>query len=250
MLKKVNALLLGLMLILAFGCGEEDPAPAKPIQKSCLLIKEVKPGSTRDFFYNNAGQLVRVNFEFPIYNTYLKIFYNSSGNVTNIKYIDPSDSLQREYIYNADNLPDTVYFVRNSKKETYTKYEYNSDKKLIKRSEFGVGNATASSYNAISYPGPGQSKEMLYILDNTGNPVLESTTIKTYDDKKSPYTSLGFYYDQILVSGNNILTYASTDHSDGVTHTLTYSHNYNTEGYPVQTIAPPTVSIDFTYNCQ
>jgi hypothetical protein len=250
-------LILGLAVLLAFGCGgdekKEDPVPEGPIQKRCLITKQVGSDVTVDFIYNNAGKLIRANLMYPnnpANNWYQEISYNTSGNVSDIKSFENNNvEFQREvYTYNSANLPDTIFLVVNSQTAGYTKYEYDSAKKLIKRI---VGGTTVNNYKEYTYPAPGQVKEILHTRSN-GNLVLNTTTVNQYDNKRNPYSQLGFYSEMLLISPNNLISSTTTDHIQGTTRSFSNSLIYNAEDYPTQIIAQSSASTShiYTYNCQ
>src|SRR5687767_12981275 len=178
LMKKVNALVLGLAVLLAFGCGNDDPEP--PSQGLCQLLNSTDDGLTAEYIYNIDNQVIRINRNWanPLSKFHEEITYNSNGNLSEIKGFDNND-IQRvtwAFIYNANNLPDTVYILENSTKIRYIKYEYNSEKKLIKRGEYDPFSHTMYQLKEISYPTDEQTKEMVYSRDSaTGGKVLQIT---------------------------------------------------------------------------
>jgi hypothetical protein len=261
-MKKVNAFVLGLAVLLTVGCGgndeeKNDPTPADPLQKECFITKEVRQDYTIDYIYN-AGKLIRANFikPDPVDSWYIELTYNASGKIADMKYFDSKNvqDMQFAYTYNADNLPDTVFTAFSSQMSGYTKYEYNSAKKLVKRSAFNTGQPIPFNYTDISYPAVDQSKEMLYTRDAGGNMVLHTTQLIQYDNKKHPHSQLGVFDETLLASPNNILSVSTTFHTLGTNTSSSLSYTYNAEGYPTQLIGTSgqngsQSTVNFSYNC-
>src|SRR5688572_9714666 len=102
--KKVNALVLGLAVLLTVGCSSDDPEPENintqiENQEKCLVTKATYPtsGSNRvaEYFYDANKRLIRQNF-LPSYDL---IGYDATGLVVTRKsYNAPDTSLVRYYI--------------------------------------------------------------------------------------------------------------------------------------------------------
>ena len=262
-MKKVNALVLGLAVLLAFGCEKdekkEDPTPEGQTPKSCQLTKIVSPETTSDFIYNNAGKIIRINEiqQDSTNNSHLEITYNAAGNIAEVKHFNNKSTpyLHETYSYNAQNLPDTIYSMVSSQAGTYKTYEYNAAGQLIKWSYFVRSQTIPSNYTEITYPAANQTKEIIYSRDALGNVVLNTTYENQYDNKKVPNALFNALFKP-AISSNNLLSSKITNHQQGTTLIYTYSYTYNAADYPMQQSVtysqfslPPAVS-SYTYNCQ
>src|SRR6478752_1979452 len=96
-MKKVNALVLGLVVLLAFSCGKkeknDDPTPANTegtvqTQKTCKVTNHHTFDYNSDFayLYNAAGQLINVARTSPTASLTFSdsIKYDSNGNISTI----------------------------------------------------------------------------------------------------------------------------------------------------------------------
>ncbi|MFC5271114.1 hypothetical protein [Adhaeribacter terreus] len=262
-MKKVNVLILGLAVLLAFGCSgdekKDDPIPEDQVQKNCLLTKIVSPETTYDLIYNSAGKVIRINDtrQDSTISSHMEITYNAGGNIAEIKHFNNKNAtyLQEIFSYNSQNLPDTIYSIYSFQTGTFNTYEYNAAGQLTKWSNFSGSKVTPSHYTEVTYPAPNQTKEMLYSYDALGNVLLNSTYEKQYDNKKSPHAPFDAVFKPII-SSNNLLSFKITNHSQGTTLIYTYTYIYNAADYPIQQAVtyshvplPPAVST-FTYNCQ
>src|SRR5688572_12462100 len=108
LLKKVNAFVLGLAVLLAVGCGgdeENDPAVQGPVAenfKSCKLRKSKEDTVTYSYVYDNQGRVLQKNAASRnvIYQ------YNALGKVSRsiFFYYKPDTSMVINYEYNSDSL--------------------------------------------------------------------------------------------------------------------------------------------------
>jgi len=124
-MKKLNALVLGLAALLAFGCSSDDPEPEnKPgngaAQTGCLPLRskhEVVYGpEDREYRYNAAGQIEKITMAKNNKPTQLELIsYSPTGRITWIRrYNLPAKELsgKSQYLYNADSLVsrEVLYF--------------------------------------------------------------------------------------------------------------------------------------------
>lgn len=270
-LKKVNALVLGLAVLLAVGCGEEakkeDPTPENPVQKNCLLSKETNfQGYVTEYHYNSAGNVESIDYSdinAPgyVHHAY-QMSYNADGNITEKKFFQPSDNLNDQttlYTYNTDKLlvkRKNIMLVKNvwEDREIH-EYKYNAAKQLIKESYRGSGDTTTQNYALYSYPAPDHVVVDTYFKDAAGNYILTYNTHFYFDNKNYHGSSLGYLRfpdDKASLLKRNIISYSSTDYRSGKTTTNTTAYVYNEEGYPVQIVNPATgaASTTFDYSCQ
>src|SRR5687768_15087339 len=112
MLKKVNAIMLSLAVLLAFGCGEDEPEPENinnPTQEKCLITKAYAPGAGPNSvifenFYDSNKRLIRQhNYSY----SYVLFEYDVTGLVVTRKYYNKADSSLARYDiseYNQNGL--------------------------------------------------------------------------------------------------------------------------------------------------
>ncbi len=257
LMKKLNAAVLSLALLLAVSCGKEtkheDPAPEvitqqpqpqvqNPVQKTCRLVGQSQ-GSYINYVNDASGKVIRINASSPFppdYGFYQELIYNADGNIEEVKSYTGNNVLTgyHTYTYNANRLPETVsnyeVFTNGTIYRGYTQFEYNAGMQLIKKSMFGPGQTVSSSYSLYTYPAPDQSKEEDYYADASGNIRLVTTTIMHYDNKRSPYTLLNFMNERMLVSKHNDIATFQTNHNNNTTNNYTSTYEYNEEDYPVK----------------
>ncbi len=255
-MKKVNALFLGLTILLAAACGKEDkpddPAPdiSNPAQPVCLLTQLYSQNSngTRnnisENFYDSNRRLTRQNY---YSNDYLLYEYDASGLTVTSKTFRKTDSTLTSYAvteYHASGLL--------KKRTTYGKtgasttiaetgstfYDYNAGGELLKKSLYLPANKNHATWitNYTHLPN-GVLKEEVYKNSNN-NMVLDYTSIWTFDNKKAPATSE--FYKNGFNKANNVIH--NVDRFAGSTDSIVYnySYQYNAEGYPTQLTAVVT----------
>ena len=217
---------------------------------------------------NASGKVIRTFYRSPYPGSGLgfdhELIYNADGNISEVKSYDESKVLigSQVYAYNADKLPETIhtYEVAGGGQAiliNYELYEYNAAKQLIKKSLLGPQQTVSKSYTVYSYPAPDQIKEEVYGLTGASpnNPVLVSTTVNQYDNKKSPYSLMSFYNRRVIVSKHNIISSSDTNHNMGKVQIYTVSYVYNDSDYPVkesflwQGQNFPSV-INWSYHCE
>ena len=269
-MKKVNALVLGLAVLLAFGCdgGEkkEDPTPVNQVQKDCLITKEIYNEDTAEYTYNSAGQFVSVYSTLNSVKKYRlnEILYNADGNIFEKRSFQPnSNSHDQKFVfsYNADKLPASITYsmLQNNvwKDMSFTYFKYNAAKQLIKKSYYTSYDTAAIFYALYSYLAPNHIIQTCYQKDNTDNYPLTYTYDLYYDNKQFYRLSLGYYalthstFEEGLVSKHNLATVTTTDHLHGTTSTYNYGYTYNNHDYPVEYLDPSSGTYaKYEYNCQ
>jgi hypothetical protein len=263
--KKVNALVLGLAVLLAIGCGSEVPEPEKESQeRTCKVTKSTYDQFTNKYHYNAAGKVSRVDIinPDPADNTHEEFLYDAAGNLKEIIIFGVNNvkSMQERYTYNQDNLPDTIYYLHQgsggtSAADGYMLHQYNSAKQLLKTSYFPDRQATVPNNTAdFTYPAPGQAIEKQYIKNAAGILQLEYTAHYQFDDKPNPLADLAHLNQLFMVMPHNLTAFQITYHTSGFSSSQTTAYSYNAEGYPVSyTISSPdfpSVSGSYEYNCQ
>src|SRR5687768_14140910 len=115
-LKKVNALVLGLLVLLTFGCGGDEP---ELVKRNCIVVKRFATGinafssagsTTQELTLNTQGQIAEVlhrishgNINDEITGRTVNI-YNGSGQLSKKEYyIYPDNKLLEFYLYEYNN---------------------------------------------------------------------------------------------------------------------------------------------------
>jgi hypothetical protein len=260
-LRKVNALVLGLAVLLVVSCGEDektDPAPA-PTPRTCKVTQ--LNGS--DFIYDNTGKLVRINWVGIKHHQ--EIFYNAAGNISEIKDFDNSNVYisRQVYNYNAFNLPERIYsyFLNTSglpSELNVSYFQYNAAKQLVKTIYYKTPNyplpdTVTENYSLFTHLSGNHVVEKYYAKDWNGILGLATTREMNYDNMKNPYHLIGYLDTRSLISPHNLTSTTYPGSTD--TYTITYS--YNTDGYPTQQtvflngqLAPMGRNDRWTYSCQ
>jgi hypothetical protein len=254
-LKKVNALVLGLAVLLTVSCGveekkKEDPAPIEPTQETCQLTSAGSAVLLR-YAYDSKG---KVDSMYIRGSTYFKVIYNSAGNPTEIKSFDINNTpiALTTYSYNSNGilesrfsgpLPSDGYSNRNYK------YYYNSANQLIKQTVHWKDTVTLEKIT-YSYPAPDQVISKGYSpATNGGGYPLYYTRHNYYDNMKNPTLLLGYLIDDPL-SSHNVIRMITTEHPSNTTSTIDYTYVYNEAGFPVKRTRNGSPNYSWTYNCQ
>ncbi|KAA9340215.1 hypothetical protein [Adhaeribacter soli] len=270
MLKKVNALILGLAVLLAVGCGKDDPKPQSnpqtPAQRTCKLTKYVLSypvvGSYYEehYVYDNAGKVIWINYvnfssgsTVPAKDsTRNEIIYHPDGRVKETVQTSYSGTYTKRNFYyynNADLLKEVSDYDRNQGTPSFWnfsyKYEYNAAEQLIKSTSFTFLDTAFKSEMHFSYPTANQVKSMHYSTDSSGVTHLDATVIFQSDGSKSPYIIAGNFmqggYLQLnnflpgaTPFGKNVISSSYTNYTNGQSGTQFYQNTYNAHGYPIE----------------
>lgn len=261
--KKINALLLGLGMLLA-ACGkdkahQEDPAPENQGQATCQIIEMSTPAGTSDFIYNSSCNLKQISSQRSGTG---KITFTRIGNKEVLKSTDANNRLifQEITIFDNNNLPEihknTNYFPTGDSTSTASKFFYNAAGQLEKAVMYLNKDTVENSYGLFTYPAADQVIVTSYTRNANGSFTLSSTWHGYFDTMKNPYLHVGVFRHELLYSKNNILRVVLTDHKTNTVTTSAFSYVYNAEGYPTTQNSTnnsgqgPAVVVGWKYSCQ
>ena len=283
-LKKVNAFVLGLAVLLAFGCGgDEEPVPENTpgnniSQTGCRPVTSkhhaVYGEEDREYFYDAAGQVEKVSMaKSSKPSQLLLISYSATGKVTWIRrynlpaktlfgkshFLYNADSLvNKEVLYNAATPGDSTTFMPVSE----INYEYDAAKRLIKFSQSPYQSTSVYGYTTFSYG----ANNTLTEEEFAGSPLMIGwrNEIQYLSNGKAPGNKLAYFNlpprattsDEFRF-GLLPVTIQSTQFFMGAPasqKTFSYSYVYNTEAYPTEQIMSfpnqQPLTNYWTYNCQ
>ncbi len=266
-MKKVNAIFLGLAMLLTVGCGkDDDTSPVTPVNTdpapenftSCQLTRSKDDTLTSIYSYNAQGKIQQKSYAYGKevfeYNTIGKVWkkfrLNSRLDTTSIEIFE----------YNNDSLPVKIT-TRNGLStpgniQVWGIYSlaYDSQKRLATRSSHDV-NQPAIIINRVDYTYPAANKISIVTWElnrNTNTMQLFSEAELTHDNNKTPFgKDSPFTY----LTANNELSFAIKFHIPFVySHARTSTYTFNSAGYPTESITVTdgvyTNVSKYTYNCQ
>ena len=263
MLKKVNALILSVAVLLAVGCGKEDdsdkvqPAPEGNF-KSCRIKTSKQDTTTTNYFYDSQGRMIQTQSGGGYSE---KFIYNSLGKVsTYINMRSAIDTNQvRVYEYDPDSLLIKITS-RSGVHPTWGNYEityvttlvYNSQKQVITMfTDLKNGPDIKRSY---TYLPNNKLKIESFEQGNQNAWILNAETEMTFDNKKRPWDKNDVYSS--VVDHNEVAT-TSKFYNNGTlaySHSRITTHTYNSAGYPTESISVTDgqwTSVDkYEYDCQ
>ncbi|MFC5271116.1 hypothetical protein [Adhaeribacter terreus] len=269
-MKKVNALVLGLAVLLAFSCEKEkkdDPAPETPQPaeatfKGCILTQDSSfSGSYKINYKHNAkGQITELKYFTRTDTTTEQFTYKPDGNIVTFSYSNPQEGAgYLSYQYNANNLISRID-INNQPKgsgqfalDLYMLFTYDSLQRVKQRTSFYPPFTTWSYQDRYTYLPTGNIVVKRY-TDGNGIPMLTNTTEYGFDTKKNPTpTQLTLIGDELYTSHNT--TYKrSVHHTTNVTNEFFITYQYNADDYPVnRTVVRnnyPTGGNAYKYHCQ
>ncbi|KAA9340212.1 hypothetical protein [Adhaeribacter soli] len=283
MLKKGNALILMLAVLLTVGCGKEDanndPKPNNSTgnitgQRTCVLVS-TQSYNLEDawrFFFNAQGQIIKA-LKGTSNNGLQLITYSATGKIKNVRrYRMPAKEIQESsfYQYNSDSLlsRETIFIPATpgdsaslyAVRENY--FEYDPGKRLVKITSFLLTQPGGSDgYITFTYNPDGSLLEERF----GGIPSQLGWRKKTkFVSGKAPAEKQAFLNlpSMFLYSSHGIVfnrlpaTIEETQYSsNGVGHTsiFNYSYLFNTDGYPTEQImtfpGQQPLTNYWTYNC-
>ncbi len=285
LLKKLNAVLAGLLVLLAFGCGgtEEDPTP-DPVSVPAATARHCRVtessshvyGYEYAYTYNAAGQVIKAVRTSPL--TYLSNYdlveYNTLGLVDKItrKKADHTLSEYRIYEYTPDLLvqKETKYALANPADSTsaapftFNEYTYDAQRRLTRITYFAANQpATPSGFTAFTFRPDGSLLEEQYNNDlitvsvsreyqftNSKAPAEKVAYFDLWDSLQPP--SAGILFNKVPASITQ--THYNSTGTVVQQNTFQYNYTFNADGYPlVQSMGTPgqqPLINSWTYNCQ
>ncbi len=250
-LKKVNALVLGLAVLLVVSCGKNDPEPVDPADNTnsrfSLISYSFFEGQdfVAEYMYNPKKQIARIDYRAGNAVLYYEtIDYNANGQairkdihaqfdhyLTYEYYPDGSLSKIRNFLSTSATQPASLTDIRE--------FTYYNDKRLKQEKTFFGQDLTAPvSFTELTYPT--DSTAVLKTHDpNTGDPALNyllHTREVKFDKQNNPAQLLGVIDNtgDFNLGFKHNITYSKQTFANNTVGTIyTRRYTYNAEGYPV-----------------
>jgi hypothetical protein len=269
LMKKVNALVLGLAVLLAIRCGkqnkQDDPDPINSQRQQCIITSIVETRfnspNTTAFYYNPQRVLMGYNNgdRYSSTKDSVSLLYDSAGELD--KVIEYENGIVKGYItydFNSAGLlnkASTFHGTFGSGTAAlvmYNTFEYNSANKLIKINSFN-GQHQAFVYSKYIYPSATSVRNEIYQIANNDTLPLGQIREYTFDNNKSFQNLLGPAYRVGQISENNPLTLKIT--YPGIdTANYSYSYTFNSYGFPISETAyfngNQSSNTIYNYDCQ
>jgi YD repeat-containing protein len=251
----LKKLILLSLSILAVSCSKDDNYVAKENR----LLTETNEISTKTFSYNSDNKLSKITDVGDVDNygstqAITSFGYDSNGNMT-LKTIEYSGNvsygISYAYAYNSDGQITSLSVSHASANGSnsfisYSTFSYTNDSKITETLHTTDGEYNdiitllvynySSSFNLIDL------STYTNVSSTNPNGQLSSTSLySNYDTKKTPYSSLNVLLDFSYASKNNVGKYDISNSS------ITYTYEYNADGYPTKKIASNNNVTTFTY---
>lgn len=249
-MKKVNALVLGLLVLLAFGCGKDEPEPKAQQQKKEVLTHLVRQEGTMrisqtfeyDSFHRPVKALNVVTTPYESYESYVLADYNSAGKIEKLSTYDTNNqmALYNTYHYLGNGqLEGIKYYGKGTSGgpislQYYTTYTYDSTNFLAKRQFFDNLNALTwyETYRKLPTGEVQKDRYEKYI----GTMQLVNTTEYTFDNENGINQLLSVFYDENFISPHNVSTMRVIPYPSNPVKYYYYSYTYNAAGYPTEQV--------------
>ena len=258
-----SILLLAILIFFVSGCNKgKDPAPIL-----CYLLKSTStsssdPGFTgsNTFNYSTDMKLTTVVSSYTDNGateteTYT-VTYDSKGNITKAQ--NSSTPISRiEFTYDANNHITRKDYYEDNVLEDRTDHDYNASGQLIKDQYYEIVSGTAKKdfYSTYEYANT-TTKNPLKLKYYSSDGTLSDTSEYLYDDKKTPFATLGALFNDTSAENNVTKETNSYQGSPSVSIT-TYTYEYNDNGYPTKSTSSNKTgtftSTDvntYTYDCK
>ena len=266
-LKKVNAWILGLAVLLTVSCKKDDPLPNHnvtntTIESNCklLFIGGIDTLYGDRYNYDINGKLIGINkyqrFETLDYDGLDRIIRN------NLYSLDSVLSGYFTYHYNGNGqLIKLKSFLLRSPgtlvEEDNITFVYNPNGELIERNHFSSPQSALPFYSLKYLRKPNGDVEIKFYLDAnvSGNPQLDRIENYSFDNKKGFYSGISNIINyNFLPTEHNVVAIKVYDKSYNLYSESTFSYNYNQEGYPITITTYNNGVLQangiLTYNCQ
>ncbi|WP_299758606.1 hypothetical protein [uncultured Pontibacter sp.] len=240
--------------VVAFSsCDKQENESIQP-ELEQGVISHIMADSAELTSYNFAGkQLSQVNHfdvETGDLESYEKYQRDSKGRIVKSStYAGGSNTLLSEQNFtfntNGELTKSNMAYYSGSKLEytAYATYEYDSNKKLEKKSIF-EGEDKADQEKLKSYtkyevlPNGNYTQEKQYVIDDNNEAKLFSTTTNSFDSSVNPF--LSFAEPGAASSPNNLVASSTVVHNSKKTYKYSYTYTYDERGYPLtQTAVSP-----------
>jgi YD repeat-containing protein len=269
MLKKVNAIVLGLAILLAVGCGKEKDVPTPGMANlaglPCRMLQDSSTDGTvvNNYFYNEEGKLLRINrnhYGQPLFET---LKYDNAGKLiqSNVYYQD--STLQQYYThhYNASGqLIRQDWFLAaaggTSIPNGTMTFTYDANGNITERSTLATNQSVDHKYVYTHRP-DGSILEKEYNAFLTSG-VLQFCGITEYkfDTKQNAYPWFGTGQHIHIVTPHNVVSmkqYDTTYTRPKVEYLISYQ--YNAQDYPVSWVSTNVYENrvytgTYDYNCR
>lgn len=207
---KTNALLLALLVLVAFSCSNDDNRPIEQEETIDLVIK-------------------KANLNYVTPNESTTIFFDSNGRITHTEQQAGAEVYTYEYVYNPDNSISEKNLLLNGTLQYNVLFSYDANGRLMQVSR---EDQTGTSF-IIEFNYNGNTVELTYPL----NPTMEPSYY-TYDSNKRLVKSevkdweLNTYIiNDFIYSGNNLAqintTYENCSDCEDETAVFFYDNHPN-----------------------
>jgi uncharacterized protein YcfL len=207
LMKKVNGLILSLAVLLAVGCGSDDPKPDPdkttiPANQGCIItaaeVLEFGNSTKAVFEFDSQRRFIRINnlTNGVLQNAYKLVDYDNAGRISRITEKGSSNHDDYHlYTYNAAGLVtrDDHYDVDSGQAtlSSYLLYTYDSNNKLIRKDGYDIEQTTfLAAYSLFTYPAANTARQEKYHLEIKGAPLKHIATINYAFDNKKKYKTI------------------------------------------------------------
>lgn len=247
-----------LFAIFALSCSEDELTTG-----ICLLMKSnttYEGGATEEtiYTYNSDDQLIRWEAVYTsasneVYDPYIYEYtYNTDGYLDVVMRDEGRDG-KEVYSYNSDHQVMKVEYYDATKMTVIIENEYNTSGQVIKRQHYSVSGsvATPDHYSMLEYAST-TTQNVLRTKRYSQDGTLLVTTEYEYDNKKSPWSSMGL--NGLYTSDEN--NYTKVTRTEGASvQVSSFSFEYTEKGYPhsmtyINNDGVASYTDVYTYDCK
>jgi hypothetical protein len=228
-----NMMLIFSVIIFAFiGC-ESDVIQSQEFQKNLLRKTYSTPNNYTEYFYNPSDKIIMVqSFNNDKLERETNYEYDKNGNIIKETTFTTSPGIPQysylSYEYNEQSLlSKTLAYLKmgddNYELRSTTKYEYDSDRRLIKSRLFNPDNVERK-YTELLYDDGGNVIETNFYQDGK----LSFNKKYEYDRMSNPLRQNTAGTSVYTISKNNVIKRTQNDND-----IREYKYEYNSDGYPI-----------------
>ena len=270
-MKKVNALVLGLVMLLAFGCGGDEPVPEiepnpAPIEKRCYFMQDSSSdgGNTNKYYQDATGKVIRIERKnYSQGQFYETLEYDNFGLLRRCNRYSPDSILVSYTNYLIDGNKNILQYNEYSRSTIGGPFtitgkailSYDSTGAISSRALLPSANATVPTklYQYAHLPSGVMIENVAGNFNASGFGQLEEIREYRFDNKKNPYAALPHAMSLNIFTDHNIVSVKYFDASYNFLRESILTYQYNTEGYPVKAMygnGQQQFEAYYTYNCQ
>ena len=235
---------LFLVTFLLISCKSDDDIVTPNQQK--LLSKIFQDNDNYSTFEYENGKLSKYEvYSNGVLYTSITLSYDGNEQPQSELNINQTQEVLKKYFYKGAVLDSTEYLSKDTsgtfKVFGYLKYYYNQSNKLDRKVQYTTNNSVIMTIEYFYEANGNVSERRIYITNR-----LDAILTSTFDNQTNPlyYLKNWLNYDLTMNHNNILSTKAVFVNNSFRNREATYTYTYDSDGYPISSIANIMTSLD------